>query len=313
MKFSTLFTPLEPISFPKHIHFSDQILSLGSCFAQEIGNELKAHQQQVCVNPAGVLFNPISVLNLIRRSFQDFKFETNRVVQKGDLYYHYDYHSDVFGETKMELKDKIWDCHQTIKKTIENSAWLFLTWGTSMIYEFENQPVANCHKQAPSNFNQVALQTSMLTKAFEDCYNIVKKNRPKLNILLTTSPVRHSKDGLITNNRSKATLQLLNQELCSRFDDVFYFPSYEILMDVLRDYRFYKSDLIHPNQQAIAVVWKYFSESLLAKDDDEKYRLGFKLHQMNQHNLQHPKTKESLKFIEKRKTLELKLKALKLV
>ncbi|WP_028979357.1 GSCFA domain-containing protein [Sporocytophaga myxococcoides] len=237
------------------------ILTAGSCFAEVIGSKLKNAKFPSLVNPFGTIFNPLSLFSLLQNSIDNQYLSQDYFIQQDDLWYNYDFHSDLSAPTKNELWDKIRvqinETHGFLKK----ADLLIITLGTSYIYKLlpDNKAVANCHKKPSSYFSKNLLTSDEIISAFSEVHPQFKKFNPGLKILLTVSPVRHIKDTITLNSVSKSILRVAVHLLTEKFKDVFYFPAYELLMDDLRDYRFYKDDLIHPTPMAENYIWEKFS------------------------------------------------------
>ncbi|MFY0654813.1 MAG: GSCFA domain-containing protein [Cyclobacteriaceae bacterium] len=247
------------IKIPKSaasLGLNDKVLTIGSCFSDVIGSYLSGYKFKAVVNPFGTVYNPISIFNLLTEE----EWNWSRLVEVNDLVFHYDAHSSFCAESNDELKEKLGDLKsQTINK-LRSADWLIVTFGTSLVYRLKdtNEIVANCHKIPQSQFEKHALSVKDMLKAFEEFYEEIKVQNPGLKIILTVSPVRHIKDGLVDNAVSKSKLRISCDEIDQQYENVHYFPSYEIMMDDLRDYRFYKPDMIHPNEVAEEYIWQQF-------------------------------------------------------
>ena len=248
----------------KHkISLDSQILTLGSCFADVVGHQLNDNKVNTEVNPFGTLFNPLSIFKILSPTYT--QADESLFVQNPEAWVHYDFHSQFSGNTKAELRESI---HEKLINTqsylsAQNSQFLLLTFGTSFIYKLL-QPqtyVANCHKMPNNLFERDLLSVKDICKAFAILHKELIEINPDLRIILTVSPVRHTKDGMTQNQVSKSILRTACHYLTTDYQDVEYFPSYEIMMDDLRDYRFYKTDMIHPNEVAEQYIFEKFSET----------------------------------------------------
>ncbi|MBO9701363.1 MAG: GSCFA domain-containing protein [Sporocytophaga sp.] len=244
------------------------ILTAGSCFAEVIGNKLKDAKFQSLVNPFGTIFNPLSLFSLLQNSIDNQYLSQDYFIQQDDIWYNYDFHSDLSALTKNELWDKIRVQINETNGFLKKVDLLIITLGTSYIYKLlpDNKAVANCHKKPSSYFSKNLLTSEEIVSAFSEVYPQLKKFNPDLKILLTVSPVRHIKDTITLNFVSKSILRVAVHQLTEKFKDVFYFPAYEIMMDDLRDYRFYKDDLIHPTSMAENYIWEKFSECYFSEE-----------------------------------------------
>jgi hypothetical protein len=244
------------------ISLNSQILTLGSCFADVVGNQLVNNKLQVSVNPFGTLFNPLSIFKILSPTYT--QADERLYVQNSEAWVHYDFHSQFSSNTSGELQQiinqKLGDIHSHL---IPQTSNLILTFGTSFIYKLLNPQVyvANCHKMPKSLFEKELLSVKDICRGFAVLYRELKEINPNLRIILTVSPVRHTKDGMAENQVSKSILRAACHYLTTDYEDVEYFPSYEIMMDDLRDYRFYKPDMIHPNEVAEQYIFEKFSET----------------------------------------------------
>lgn len=256
MKFRTEIEPFKDQGFFKH---SDQILSLGSCFANNVAIELEKDGFLIDQNPMGILFNPISIMKNIRNSFQQ-NLNESLIIQRDDYFYHFDYPSQFYAESPEKLVEKINKIQENTTTFLKKSNRLILTLGTAWVYNWlkTDEIVANCHKIPAHEFKKELLELNYLIKSYVQFFEELRAINPNLEIILTVSPIRHIKNGLHENNLSKSVLLLMVDHLVNQFDFVHYFPAYEIVLDDLRDYRFFGPDLIHPSPQAIDYVYEKF-------------------------------------------------------
>ncbi|GMQ31649.1 GSCFA domain-containing protein [Algoriphagus confluentis] len=261
--------PIPDSPFP--ITHQSKILSLGSCFAQVIGTKMQESKMNVLVNPFGTIFHPKILSQLLDYAlFQDPIAESG-ILEREGLFFHYSAHSDLVGKSKEELsqlwKEKIEQTHYYLS----SGTHLILTFGTAWIYEHhEFGAVANCHKQPQKLFEKRLSKLESMLFDLDTTLGNFSRVFPNLKIILTVSPVRHIKDGIAENQLSKSLLRVLCHELEKRFPSVHYFPAYEIMIDELRDYRFYKSDLIHPSEEAENYIWEKFSDSFFDSETRQK-------------------------------------------
>lgn len=257
MKFRTEIEAHYLKGFFKH---NDQILSIGSCFANNVAIELEKDGFIIDQNPMGILFNPISIMKNIRNSFLQ-NLNESLIVKRDDYFYHFDYPSQFYAESQEKLVEKINKIQENTTTLLKKSNRLILTLGTAWVYNWlkKDEIVANCHKIPAHEFKKELLDLNYLIKSYIQFFEELREINPNLEIILTVSPVRHIKNGLHENNVSKSILLLLADHLVNRFDFVNYFPAYEIVLDDLRDYRFFGPDLIHPSPQAIDYVYEKFA------------------------------------------------------
>lgn len=231
------------------------IVTIGSCFSDVIGERLERYKFQVLSNPFGTVFNPISIFKLIT---SDNPSESG-FVSKDGFFWHYDYHSREFASSSNDFLKKTQKLHDDFRSYLMKSNSIVITFGTAWIYRLRsnNEIVANCHKSDQNLFTKELLTTDEVLEGFNLAYNYLKEGNPKIKIILTVSPVRHTREGIEQNSLSKSLLRVACHEMSSNVD-VDYFPSYEVMIDDLRDYRFYKKDMIHPNETAEDYIWESF-------------------------------------------------------
>ncbi|MDG1277352.1 MAG: GSCFA domain-containing protein [Algoriphagus sp.] len=297
MKWSIDF-PIPNYPFP--ISHQSKILSLGSCFAQTIGQKMIDAKFDCLVNPFGTIFNPISLEILLKSAFYENQFEESLICERDGLYFHYYAHSDLWGKTKTELLGKLQAKREETKVHLEQGTHLVLTLGSAWVYDLEGfKTVANCHKQPGKLFNKRLLTLEEMESRLLLLFDNFSTLNPNLKVILTVSPVRHIKDGISENQLSKSQLRVLCANLERRFSSVSYFPAYEIMMDELRDYRFYKSDLIHPNEEAENYIWQKWQTSHFDSDTIIKTEEIRKVNLELAHRPLNPKSDSHHKFLEK--------------
>ncbi|PRY84882.1 GSCFA domain-containing protein [Mongoliibacter ruber] len=245
------------------INHQSSVFSIGSCFSTMISEKLSERKFRVLNNPFGTIFNPISLAQLMEDSILEMPVNQKALLIREGLHLHYGMHSDVVAYSQDSLERLIQKKQQQSKLVLESASHIILTFGTAWVYEHlgTGQVVANCHKQPSRNFEKRLLHPDEIQKAFSGLFNILRQVNPDVQVLLTVSPVRHTKDGIPENQLSKSVLRLAANDLTETYDFIEYFPSYEIMVDELRDYRFYKEDLIHPNVQAEDFIWEKFKKS----------------------------------------------------
>lgn len=264
-----LFTEVQLPDYPFHIDHRTPVLMMGSCFTDNVGQLLEKYLFPVCINPFGVTYNPLSVLKGLEALVEKKEYVAEDLDQYKDLWFSFDHYTGFSSPHQKEALSKINDSFGKAKKLLGLAETLILTWGTAWVYRYNQsgEIVCNCHKIPASQFTRTQLSTREIIKAYEDFLPRLLKFNPKLKIILTVSPVRHWKDGAHGNQLSKATLLLAGEALMKLFpEQLFYFPSYEIVMDELRDYRFYSEDLLHLSDQAIQYIWEKFESSLISEN-----------------------------------------------
>lgn len=248
------------------ISLDSQVLTMGSCFADVVGNQLRDNKLDVLVNPFGTLFNPLSIFKIISPTYT--QVDERLYVENQKMWFHYDFHSQFISNSKENLSEQINQTLFAINYQLPTTNYLLITFGTAFIYRLLNPQtyVANCHKMPNNLFEKELLSVKDICKSFAILHKELKEINPTLKIVLTVSPVRHTKDGIPENQVSKSILRAACHYLTTDYQNVEYFPSYEIMMDDLRDYRFYKPDLIHPNEVAEQYIFEKFSETYFDED-----------------------------------------------
>lgn len=249
-------------ALPQSIKHTDPILVIGSCFAEHIGELLQEHKFNVEQNPNGIVFNPLSIVQHIQNYLENKPLTKDDLFNYNDQWHNWQYHSRYSNSKSDEalvlMNKQLNAAHEQLQK----AKWLVITWGSAHAYVLNTtqQLVANCHKVSQKEFTKKLISTQEIIRAYQQLIAALTKINPQLNILFTVSPVRYTRDGVIGNNISKAQLLSAIPLLAEQFNNVYYFPSYEIVIDELRDYRFFKEDLVHPNELAIKYVWQRFKE-----------------------------------------------------
>jgi hypothetical protein len=297
-------------SSPQKIGYEDAILSLGSCFSENIVNKLSEAYFSSDVNPFGVLFNPVSIKNSLDTLLSEKTLSETDLFQHGSIWKAFT-HSSLFAGTSKEnvlknINERLISSAQKLKRT----KVILITFGTAWVYEYlkTSEVVANCHKLPAGEFARKRLCVDDIVSDYIALFHKIKTLFPDIHVIMTVSPIRHWKDGAHENNISKSVLLLAIEKLQKLFPFVSYFPAYEILMDELRDYRFYASDMCHPSPEAVDYIWKRFCETYFTHKTNQ---LRLKLENLNQqlnHKPLFPDTIEHSYFlyqIEKQKT-ELK-------
>lgn len=265
MEFRTQ-TPI--INADNPINYSSKIISLGSCFAENIGGKFQYFKFQITTNPFGIIFNPVAIENLISRVVNNKQFTENDIFFHNDLWHCFDVHSELSHPDKetflTNLNLKIQQSHNLIIQ----STHIIITYGTSWVYrnKLSGKIVANCHKIPQNQFEKEILSTQVIEQSIKNTIDLIRKINSSCHFIFTISPVRHIKDGFIENNISKSHLIAAIHSSNFQLPASSYFPSYEIMMDELRDYRFYAEDMLHPSQMAIDYIWQRFSETTISAE-----------------------------------------------
>lgn len=255
------------------IGYQDSMLLIGSCFSENIGAKLKSHQFRLLENPHGILFNPISVVQSIQDYIHTKIYTKQDLFLYQDVWHSWNHHSRFSGVTPDESLQKINESIQLAHSFLKNAQHIVITLGSAWLYQInqdaplgKGQVVANNHKAPAQWFQKELLQPDALKKVLQDLIHKLHAFNPALNIIFTISPVRHLREGLVENNKSKAVLIYAVHEVVASQKQVAYFPAYEYVIDDLRDYRFYAEDLVHPNYAASQYVWEKWVETYMTEE-----------------------------------------------
>ena len=250
--------PISKTNLP--IDYSSKILLWGSCFSENIGDKFGYFKFQSIVNPFGILFHPKAIETLISNAVHKKEYSENDVFFHNEQWHCFDAHSRLSNVFKEDLITNLNDAVKSINQQISKSTHIIITLGTAWVYRFieNNHIVANCHKVPQNKFSKELLSVSDVVKSLESIIEVIKSVNSNATIIFTVSPVRHIKDGFVENTQSKAHLISGIHQVLKKNSQLNYFPSYEIMMDELRDYRFYAEDMVHPNQIAINYIWEKF-------------------------------------------------------
>ena len=261
--------PIPASPFP--ITHASKVVSLGSCFAQTIGSKMKAAKFDVLVNPFGTLFHPLNLADLLKQAISAAQMDPDGVVEREGVFVHYAAHSYVKCGTRTELEENYTCQMLALHHSLKEATHLVLTLGTAWIYQHkEFGRVANCHKQAAALFEKKISSLDELALELESGLEMLLLHNPNLKIILTLSPVRHTKEGVSENQLSKSLLRVLCAQLEQHNEAVTYYPAYEIMVDELRDYRFYKSDLVHPSEEAENYIWEKWQQFSFSQETRQK-------------------------------------------
>ncbi|HTQ65494.1 MAG TPA: GSCFA domain-containing protein [Puia sp.] len=254
------------------ISYDQPLMLVGSCFTEHIGNSLKDLKFDILQNPNGILFDPISVTGNLVSYIEHKQYGTDDLFYLNELWQSWQHHSIFSGRDKNECLQRINRSQDQAHLFLKRAKWLIITLGSSFSYQlvsdqsgkkWEGVRVANCHRAPAQWFNKQLLKIEEIHAALDNCIHRLFQFNPDIRIIFTVSPVRHIRDGVIENNRSKARLIEAVHHLVNKFERIFYFPAYELVIDVLRDYRFYDIDLVHPNYQATEFVLEKFEEHFI--------------------------------------------------
>ncbi len=260
---------------PLNITHETRILALGSCFADRIGNRLLRNRFEVKTNPLGIAYNPISLVRQLNWIMGKEELDEVRYQDSHARWHSFDLHSHWSHPEQQELITRLATAREELKEYLAGTELLMLTFGTARVYRFKDTQriVANNYAYPANNFSRDLLEPAYMLESLSLCIDYLEKLCPRLHILISLSPIRHIRDGLEENSVSKANLRILCQKLVEQYDQVHYFPAYEIMMDDLRDYRFYEADLIHPNEQAETYIWEYFTQRHMRQEELDQLKL----------------------------------------
>lgn len=299
--------PIDPP--PVKIDYTHKLLLTGSCFTEHIGNTLKDLKFSILQNPNGILFDPLSVANSLASYTRETVYNENDLFQLNDTWNSWRHHSRFSGVAKEEVLENINRSQREAHQFLKTADWVIITLGSSFSYRLaENgEGVSNCHRAPSQWFRKHLMTIEEINSALDNCLHQLFKFNPRLRFIFTVSPVRHIRDGIVENNRSKARLIEVVHHLVNKFDKLYYFPAYEIVIDVLRDYRFYDIDMVHPNYQATQYVLQQFLENFVNEGSQSLAREVQKLRIAYNHRAMHPSTPAHKKFMQSNleKTVEL--------
>ncbi|MEP6927733.1 MAG: GSCFA domain-containing protein, partial [Ginsengibacter sp.] len=255
-----LLLPFQVTPSSLKISYTDKILFIGSCFTEEIGDKMRDLKFNVLQNPNGILYDPVSISSALVSYIENKKFTDDDLFLWDELWHSWQHHSLFSGMNKENVLQSINHSQYEAHLFLKNASWLVITAGTSYSYQLKKsgEHVANCHKAAQDFFEKKLLPVEEIISNLSASVLKLQSFNPQLKIIFTISPVRHVRDGVIENNKSKARLIEAIHFIIEKSQNVFYFPAYELIIDVLRDYRFYKSDLVHPTGAATEFVFENF-------------------------------------------------------
>ena len=264
---------------------SERIMLWGSCFVENIGKLLQENKFRCVVNPLGILYNPISIAESLQQVLAKKVYEEKDLFQSGGMWHSWMHHSDFSSSSLENCLKRINGNMSMTAETLSDTDWLVVTWGTAYVYYLQQTRsiVGNCHKQSEKLFVRKRLEVDEIVEVWKRLLGDLRTFRPQLKVLFTVSPIRHAKDGMHGNQLSKSVLLLAIDELCKTCSDCYYFPSYEIVMDELRDYRFYADDMLHPSKVAVDYIWKRFSQKYFSTPTIDLISKATKLSQRLNH------------------------------
>ncbi len=301
MKFRTEVT-IEKGDF--EINHQSKILFLGSCFAENIGNMLEKSRFRTDINPFGILYNPLSVKKSIEYLLSNKQFTMNDLVRNEGIWHSFAHHGRFSGENAEEVLTAINNRIQFSTQFLLDSYYLFITLGSAWVYFLKStgDVVSNCHKFQNSIFDRTLISVETIVNELFEVLTLLLQHNPKLKIIFTVSPVRHWKDGANGNQLSKASLLLAISALQKKMPQISYFPAYELVIDDLRDYRFYADDLLHPNTQAVEYIYEKFAACYFSKQTNELNEEILSIERGKAHKPFNPNTENHQLFLQKLNT-----------
>ena len=300
-----LYTTVHVTPSEKKIGYGDKILLLGSCFADNIGAKFEEHYFQTTINPFGTLYNPASIAKAVLN--MGYGPSGMGLVEHNGLWHSMMHHGSYSGVDKEEVIARCEESRIQMQETLQQASMVIVTFGTAWVYEYEGEVVANCHKLPANRFVRRRLTVDEIV----DMWQPIIASMPDKHWIFTVSPIRHVKDGLHENQVSKAILlqavdrlisMSLSYNLSTETLHCSYFPSYEIMLDELRDYRFYAEDMVHPSQVAVDYIWQRFVETYMTTDTQQEMRILHQLWRDRHHRFLHPDSPEAEQFAEHIKT-----------
>ncbi len=292
-------TTLPPTSSGVKISHHDSVLCLGSCFAEHIGKRLQKLKFSTLINPSGIVYNPVSLAGSLNILLTSASFSEADLFEHMGLWHSFAHHGTFSHPDKKTALGNINRSLTEARAFLSKTSRLLVTLGTAHVFIFKKSGriVANCHKVPAEQFERRRLSVEEVTEEILPVFEKLKQRLPQLEIVTTVSPVRHLRDGLTENQRSKATLLLALSQICSQLPFVHYLPAYEILLDDLRDYRFYAADMIHPNTVAVDYIWQHFGQAFFDAETSELCRQIERIVSAAEHRPFHRQSAEHRHFV----------------
>ncbi len=296
MNFHLEFTPGQ---FSTTICHHQPLLLIGSCFTENISTKLKQHKFTVLDNPHGILFNPISIAKSLQSYISNKRYTESELFYQNESWHSWDHHSRYSHPDRETCLRGINQSQEAANEYIRKTDWLFITVGSAFVYELNNgEVVANCHKVPTDKFRKRLLSIDEVVSAFEETLKDLLIVNPTVKAIFTVSPVRHLRDGFVENNRSKSSLIQAVHALTDANESRFYFPSYELVIDDLRDYRFYAEDMVHPNYAATNYVWDKFVTACIHESAQKLMKEINNINAAKNHKPFNPASAQHKKFLQ---------------
>ncbi|MFN8209216.1 MAG: GSCFA domain-containing protein [Bacteroidales bacterium] len=292
-------TPVDAEVSKHQAGYHAPLVFMGSCFSENIGNKLNELRLPVCLNPFGILYNPVSICQSLEYLLKGKVYKESDLGFHNGLWFSFDHHGRFSAIEQADCLNRINESVETGHQFLKKASHLFITLGTAWVYQLRTSGkiVANCHKIPDSSFERRILQIDEICRSFGTMLKNLKKFNPDLQVVFSLSPVRHTRDGAIGNAHSKATLLVAIHRIIADNPGAAYFPAWEILMDDLRDYRFYEPDMLHPNSQAIEYIHDRFAHTWLTSETREIMKGMERIVLARKHRPVNPDTEDFRRFI----------------
>jgi hypothetical protein len=299
MKMEHFRSILPPMAYPFQLSYADHFMGVGSCFVEEMGQRFQDLKFSTQFNPQGIVFNPASVALSLERLLVPKIYQAEELFQHQGLWHSFDHHGRFSSPSPEDTLQQIHQAQSEGQLQLQKATILLLTLGSANVWQHlaQGRIVSNCHKLPGNTFQRKRMSVAEIVDTLSKSLHAILALRPAIKIILTVSPVRYLREGLMENTRSKATLLLAVEQLCQQFEQAHYFPAYELLMDDLRDYRFYAEDLAHPSHLATHYIWDYFKQSFFARVVLNQLQDLEKLKQATLHRALHPESASHQQFI----------------
>jgi hypothetical protein len=294
-------TTIDLPDYPFSFHHSYPVMSIGSCFAEHMHQRLEHAKFSALLNPFGIIYNPYSIVKVLEYLLDSQSYRQDQLVFDQERWHSLDHHGRFSKDSTAETLKAINNELEIARDFLQKTKRLILTFGTSKVYLYKKTKVivANCHKIPTTEFERKDLSIDEMTLALNEILSRLQQVFPTLEVVLTVSPVRHIRDGIIAQQRSKARLLITCANLTKQLNHVHYFPAYEIMMDELRDYRFYASDMIHPSEVAVDYIWDQFRNSFFEEETESLFQSIRKIQKASSHRPFNPSSSDHQAFISK--------------
>lgn len=292
---------LKPKRFPFQITHQDKILTLGSCFSENIGERFLNYKFDILINPFGQQYNPYSIAKGINRLIDNDSYKKEELFEFAEQFHSWEFHSDFSRSTSEEALKVMNESFDKARNQLINANYLFITFGTAHLFQHiqSSIEVSNCHKISGSQFSKRYLKTAEIVQLITDAIEKIKAFNPNCKFIFTVSPVRYLAFGFEENNLSKSYLISAVHEICESNENAYYFPAYELVMDDLRDYRFFTEDFLHPNRMATQYVWENLAQVLFSENTQSLLVEIDKILSAANHRPRNPNSMAHKSFLEK--------------